>query len=197
MATQRKRAKERRRQELLAAAAEIMAERGFHQTRLGDVGAAVGISGPGVYRHFDSKESLLAEILIDISIRLADGARDVLARHRDTGGGAPEVILSDLVAFHVEFAVREPDRIRVQEREIRNLQAQALEKVRSLQRTYLSLWADVLLQCQPHLERKEARLRVQLTAGLINSSRHVIHWAGADLVQDQATRMALASLWAD
>lgn len=197
MVTEREKAKERRREELLAAAAEIMAERGFHQTRLGDVGAAVGISGPGVYRHFASKDDLLAQILIEISIRLVDGARAVLAAHRDSEGVDPSVILRDLVAFHVEFAVTEPSRIRVQEREIRNLQAHALDKVRSLQRTYLGLWTDVLLQCRPDLERGEARLRVQLAAGLINSSRHVIRWAGADMVRGQASRMALASLEAD
>lgn len=197
MATEREKAKERRREELLAAAAEIMAERGFHQTRLGDVGAAVGISGPGVYRHFDSKDDLLAQILIEISIRLVDGARAVLAAHRSSEGADPGAVLDDLVAFHVEFAVTEPARIRVQEREIRNLQAHALEKVRSLQRTYLGLWTDVLLQCKPDLERAEARLRVQLAAGLINSSRHVIRWAGADMVRGQASRMALAALGAD
>ncbi len=197
MGTAREKAKEQRRRELLAAAASIMAERGFHQTRLGDVGAVVGISGPGIYRHFDGKDDLLAQVLIEISIRLVDGARAVVNRHREAGEGDPAVVLADLVDFHVEFAVTEPDRIRVQEREIRNLVAHALEKVRSLQRTYLSLWTDALLQCRPDLERAQARLRVQLAVGMVNSSRHVMHWAGPDMVRDQATRMALASLWAE
>lgn len=197
MTTAREKAKEQRRRELLAAAASIMAERGFHQTRLGDVGAAVGISGPGIYRHFDGKDDLLAQVLIEISIRLVDGARAVITRHDQAGGADPAAVLADLVDFHVEFAVTEPDRIRVQEREIGNLVAHALEKVRSLQRTYLSLWTDVLLQCRPDLDRAQARLRVQLVAGLINSSRHVIHWADPDLVRDQATRMSLASLRAE
>lgn len=194
MATEREKAKERRREELVAAAAEIMAERGFHQARLGDVGAAVGISGPGIYRHFASKEELLAEILTEISIRLVDGAREVLARHRDKGEWDPAAVLRDLVDFHVQFAVTEPARIRVQEREIRYLAAGASEKVRSLQRTYLSLWADVLLELKPTLERGEARLRTQLAVGLINSSRHVVHWAGPEMTRDQAVRMAIASL---
>lgn len=197
MTTAREKAKEQRRRELLAAAASIMAERGFHQTRLGDVGAAVGISGPGIYRHFDGKDDLLAQVLIEISIRLVDGARAVITRHEEVGGVDPAAVLADLVDFHVEFAVTEPDRIRVQEREIGNLVAHALEKVRSLQRTYLSLWTDVLLQCRPDLDRAQARLRVQLVAGLINSSRHVIHWAGPDLARDQAARMSLASLRAE
>lgn len=197
MATEREKAKERRREELVAAAAEIMAERGFHQARLGDVGAAVGISGPGIYRHFASKEELLAEILTEISIRLVDGAREVLAQHRDKSEWDPAAVLRDLVDFHVQFAVTEPARIRVQEREIRYLAAGASEKVRSLQRTYLSLWADVLLELKPTLEHGEARLRTQLAVGLINSSRHVVHWAGPEMTRDQAGRMAIASLEAE
>lgn len=197
MSTEREKAKERRREELIAAASVIMAERGFHQTRLGDVGASVGISGPGIYRHFEGKDDLLAQILIDISIRLVDGARTVLEEHAGDVPPDPRAILRDLVGFHVEFAVTEPDRIRVQEREIRNLVDHAADKVRSLQRTYLGLWTDVLLQCRPDLDRREARLRVQLAAGLINSSRHVIRWAGADLVREQTNRMALASLEAE
>lgn len=194
MSTERERAKERRREELLSAAAEIMAERGFHQTRLGDVGATVGISGPGIYRHFEGKDDLLAQILIDISIRLVDGARAVLEEHGAYAAGEPWEVLTDLVGFHVEFAVTEPDRIRVQEREIRNLVDHAAEKVRSLQRTYLGLWTDVLMECLPELDRSQARLRVQLAAGLINSSRHVLRWAGPELVREQTTMMATASL---
>lgn len=197
MSTERERAKERRREELLAAASEIMAECGFHQTRLGDVGASVGISGPGIYRHFAGKDDLLAEVLIDISIRLVDGARAVLEKHEAYVAGEAQAVLADLVAFHVEFAVTEPDRIRVQEREIRNLVDHAAEKVRSLQRTYLGLWTDVLMRCQPELDRAQARLRVQLAAGLINSSRHVLRWAGPELVREQATMMAMASLEAE
>lgn len=197
MTTARAKAKEQRREELLAAAAGIMAERGFHQTRLGDVGAVVGISGPGLYRHFSGKDELLAEILIDISLRLVEGAQAVVDRHSSGSLGGSAALLRDLVVFHVEFAVTEPDRIRVQDREIQHLDEQAAEKVRSLQRTYLGLWADTLVRCRPELDPAEARLRAQLAAGLINSSRHPIRWAGPDLVRTHATQMALAALDVD
>lgn len=191
MPTAREIAKLQRRQELLAAAAKIMARRGFHQTRLSDVGAEVGISGPGVLRHFVSKDELLEMLLVDISIRLVDGAREEVAAHQ---GRSPEDVMRALVKRHVEFAATEPDIIRVQSREIHNLGDEALTKVRSLQLTYLRMWTDVLQQCLPELERPAARLRVQLAAGLINSVRHVIHWAGPDLVREQTYDMAVEAL---
>ncbi|WP_448851451.1 TetR/AcrR family transcriptional regulator [Corynebacterium sp. 335C] len=189
MPQQRTGAKSRRREELIAAAARIMARRGFRQTTLDDVGGAVGVSGPAVYRHFSGKADLLAGILIDISIRLVDGARAVLA---DRGPDADPVdTLRALVDFHVEFAVTEPDRIRVQEREIGNLDDADRNKVRSLQRTYIGLWTDAVRAACPELDAGEARLRVQLAAGLINSSQHVLHWAGAPAVRKEARAMAL------
>ena len=128
MATAREMAKAKRRQEILAAAAKIMAEKGFHQTRLGDVGAAVGISGPGLYRHFDSKEALLADILTEISIRLVDGARDAFLRNELTAESDPGAVINELIAMHVEVAMTEPDLIRVEGREIENLEEGVREK---------------------------------------------------------------------
>ena len=53
-----------RRDQLLAAAERLIAERGFLGVRLEDIGAAVGISGPAIYRHFPNKEALLVELLV-------------------------------------------------------------------------------------------------------------------------------------
>ena len=56
-------AKPSRRAQILAAAAERFARYGFHGVSIDDIGAAVGISGPALYRHFRSKEAMLAEML--------------------------------------------------------------------------------------------------------------------------------------
>ncbi len=185
--------RERRHAEIIAAAAAMIADRGFHVTRLEDVGQVVGISGPGLYRYVSGKDDMLAQILVDISVRLVDGARAVMERSR-TEDWAPDRTLRELLGFHVEFAVTEPDRIRVQEREIGNLAPQQREKVRSLQRMYISMWVDALRGSFPDLTEEEARVRVQLAAGLINSSRHVVRWAGADAVRRAAMDMAFRAM---
>ena len=58
----RSEAKAQRREALLAAAAHHFAERGFNGVSIEDLGTAVGMSGPAVYRHFESKQALLAAI---------------------------------------------------------------------------------------------------------------------------------------
>ena len=185
--------RERRHAEIIAAAAAMIADRGFHVTRLEDVGQVVGISGPGLYRYVSGKDDMLAQILVDISVRLVDGARAVMDRSRAEEWAADRT-LRELLSFHVEFAVTEPDRIRVQEREIGNLAPQQREKVRSLQRMYISMWVDALRRSDPALTEDEARVRVQLAAGLINSSRHVVRWAGADAVRNEAMDMAFRAM---
>jgi len=52
-----------RRPQLLAAAAEVIAERGFAATRIADVAERAGTSAPGVLYWFDSRDELLAEAL--------------------------------------------------------------------------------------------------------------------------------------
>lgn len=52
-----------RRPQILAAAAEVIAERGVAATRIADVAERSGVSPPAVLYWFDSKEKLLAEAL--------------------------------------------------------------------------------------------------------------------------------------
>ncbi len=50
-----------RRPQLLAAAAQVIAERGFAATRIADVAERAGTSAPGVLYWFESRDELLAE----------------------------------------------------------------------------------------------------------------------------------------
>ncbi|GAC68192.1 TetR/AcrR family transcriptional regulator [Gordonia soli] len=168
--TARGQAKAARRAELLAAAARQMAERGFAGVRLEDIGAAVGVSGPAMYRHFSSKTDLLDQMLIDISQRLYDGGAEVVAR-----GGSADAMLTDLIAFHIDVLVTKPDLITVQDRDLSSLTPEGNHQVRSLQRRYVEQWVDVVMALSAvedaaPLDRAEVRVRVHATFGLLNSS---------------------------
>src|SRR5437764_15234978 len=52
-----------RRDELLALAARLFADRGFRATTVRDIADAAGILSGSLYHHFDSKESMIDEIL--------------------------------------------------------------------------------------------------------------------------------------
>src|ERR1700687_1835132 len=99
-ASRRSRGKSDRRSQLIAAAERLFAERGFLAVRLEDIGAAAGVSGPAIYRHFPHKGSLLVELLVGISARLLAGAREVIAHSSDAA-----TALNGLIDFHLDFAL--------------------------------------------------------------------------------------------
>ncbi len=156
-----------RRLQLLAAAERLFAERGFLAVRLEDIGAATGVSGPAIYRHFPNKESMLVELLVGISARLLAGARDVTAGSTDAAGA-----LDGLIDFHLDFAFGEPDLIRIQDRDLAHLPVAAERQVRKAQRQYVEVWVGVLRELDPALAEADARLAAHAAFGLLNSTPH-------------------------
>jgi AcrR family transcriptional regulator len=68
-----------RRPQILAAASEVIAERGVAGTRIADVAKRCGVSPPAVLYWFDSREQLLAEALIVEEERFYGGLSERLA----------------------------------------------------------------------------------------------------------------------
>ncbi|GAA2891364.1 TetR/AcrR family transcriptional regulator [Microbacterium esteraromaticum] len=164
--TARDRAKAERTDAILIAAAELFAARGYSGVSLEDIGAAVGISGPAVYRHFAGKQALLGALLIGVSEDLVAGGAAVVRGESDE-----RARMALLVDFHVDFALRNADVIRVQDRDLSHLSDDSQADVRRLQRAYIELWIDAL-HMLVSAGREELRLRVQACFGLLNSTPH-------------------------
>ncbi|WP_323791751.1 TetR/AcrR family transcriptional regulator [Nocardioides sp.] len=71
-----------RRSELLAIAAELFARKGFTNTTVRDIADAAGILSGSLYHHFDSKESMVDEILSTFQAELF-GQYDEILRSDD------------------------------------------------------------------------------------------------------------------
>ena len=165
--TSRERGKAQRRAQILDAAATLIAERGLAGVRLEDLGKAVGISGPAVYRHFANKEAVLEELLVGISqYLLTNGTRVV------EDASAPEEALLGLVDFHIDFSMNQPALIRVQDRDLGSLPQAARRQVRQLQRQYVEVWVDVLCDVDAKLSRDDARVKAHAGFGALNSTPH-------------------------
>jgi hypothetical protein len=104
----------------------------------------------------------------------------------------PRTTLVGLVEFHTDFALAEPDVIRVQDRDLESLEADDLRHVRRLQRRYVELWVDVLRQLDPMLSPDVARTRAHAVFGLLNSTPHSAR-AGAS-PREELVAMALRAL---
>jgi len=156
-----------RRQQILDIAAELFAARGFHGVSVAELGSACGISGPALYKHFESKDAMLAEMLVSISeTLLAEG------RSRVEHAGGPREALEALVEWHIEFAIEHRSLIVVQDRDWSSLPDEARERVRALQRAYVDVWATQLRRLDPSLSPETSRTRAHVLFGLLNSTPH-------------------------
>lgn len=187
-ASPRSRAKSDRRSQLAAAAERLFAEHGYLAVRLEDIGAAAGVSGPAIYRHFPNKEALLVELLVGISTRLLAGATEVSAKAKDA-----DAALAALIDFHLDFALGESDLIRIQDRDLGNLPAAAKRQVRRKQRQYVEVWVEILRRRDPVLTEADARLMAHGTFGLLNSTAHSMK-PGATKTAEASSRTVLREM---
>lgn len=180
-----------RREEILGAAAGLFAGRGFHGVSIDDIGAAVGMSGPALYRHFPGKEAVLSDMLVGISERLlAEGSRRVVA--------APDATtaLEALLRWHTDFALSQPELISVQGRELANVPEPARRQVRRLQRLYVEEWVTVLSDLLPLAPQARLRAAVHAMFGLLNSTPHSAAELPAEATAELLIAMARAALFA-
>ncbi|WP_246258894.1 SACE_7040 family transcriptional regulator [Streptomyces typhae] len=158
-----------RREQILKEAARLFAERGFHGVGVDEIGAAVGISGPGLYRHFAGKDAMLAELLVGISEQLLRGGE----RRAAESAGSPGAALDSLIEGHIDFALDDRPLITLHDRELDRLRDSDRKLVRSLQRRYVELWVTAVRDVYPALAEAEARASVHAVFGLLNSTPHL------------------------
>jgi AcrR family transcriptional regulator len=178
-----------RREQILQAAAQLFAERGSRAVGVDDVGAAVGVTGPAIYRHFASKDAMLAEMLLRISERLLEGGTRCVAEAGDDVAAQ----LRALIAFQVDFALTNPALITVQDRDLGSLTEEDAGQVRRLQRRYVEVWVDVLGRLHATTDVATCRARAHAVFGLINSTPHSAGRLGRPAMARLLAEMAWAA----
>jgi AcrR family transcriptional regulator len=159
-----------------------------------ELGAAAGITGPGLYRHFPSKDALLMAVLDRIWADLKPAI--VTASDLD-----PDAALEVLLAAHLDLAVGQPDALLLLIRELRHLPDDYRARADRNHRRYVDAWVDALTGRDPGLTRDQARTVALAVHGLIDAAvvRGGPHGAAAaeqrDLLE-QLARGALAAAFA-
>ncbi|MDT4912288.1 MAG: TetR/AcrR family transcriptional regulator, cholesterol catabolism regulator [Pseudonocardiales bacterium] len=88
-----------RRAELLAIAAALFADRGLRATTVRDIADAAGILSGSLYHHFDSKESMVDEILRGFLDALFDRYREIVAQDLGPRDTLEAVVVASFVAI--------------------------------------------------------------------------------------------------
>jgi AcrR family transcriptional regulator len=180
-----------RREKILAAAAELFRKRGFHGTGIDDIGAAVGITGPGVYRHFEGKHDLLAAIM-----ERGIARHQVIVEEALATTSTPRKALERFVTLSARALVEDQDLTAIYFQEMRNLPADDRARLGRMQRLLIEEWVHVLSQVRPELGDEEARLTVRAVGGLMNSLAYYHSSLDPARLQELLAKMAMAALLA-
>lgn len=70
---------ERRRREVIAAAAHLFAQRGYQETSMSELTEATGLAAGGLYHYIESKDQLLISICDELLDPLLERAREIVA----------------------------------------------------------------------------------------------------------------------
>jgi AcrR family transcriptional regulator len=97
-----------RRDELLAITAGLFAKKGFRNTTVRDIADAAGILSGSLYHHFDSKESMVDEILSTFQEELFGQYDEILASDAD-----PRTKLEQAVLVSFEAIDKHPDEVAI------------------------------------------------------------------------------------
>ncbi|HEY4409425.1 MAG TPA: TetR/AcrR family transcriptional regulator [Acidimicrobiia bacterium] len=162
--TQTRRRTSVRRQELIAAAARLFASRGYYAVTVDDIGEALGLSGPALYRHFPSKEALLVAVFDQVIENQRDQIRGVLGEASD-----PPAALEAMVRLHVKFAVEQRENMAVWRQEFHHLPDADSWRLRRAQRLYVEEWVHVIHELRPELNDAGVRALVHGVLGLLQS----------------------------
>lgn len=187
----RKRPKDRA-DRILAAAAQLFRERGYHDVGIDEIGEAVGITGPAVYRHFKGKEALLVGAAERSIAQFGAAYADAVAASDD-----PDEQLEGLVRATMAGTLDDRDLVAVYLRETRHLSGEPRAKLQAAQRSTFRYWMNALSRIHPGITPTDATYRVQAVTGVAQSLVSYQPSLSRARLEDVLTRAGMAALHAD
>lgn len=155
----------------MAAAADLVGRKGYHAVSIAEIGAAAGITGSGIYRHFDSKSAVLVALFDQVIDDLLRDEKLILDTTSDLN-----LALDQLIAGQVDFVVGKRELAQVYHNEINNLPEDDRRRLRRKQRMYLEEWVHLVHELRTDLNDADCRTLVHAAIGAIQSP--LFHSAG-------------------
>ncbi|MBB1030976.1 TetR/AcrR family transcriptional regulator [Dietzia sp. SLG310A2-38A2] len=171
-----------RREELLAIAAGLFAERGLRATTVRDIADAAGILSGSLYHHFSSKEAIVDEILRGFLDSLFGDYHRIV-----DAGASPRETLEGLVRVSFEAIHRHRDEVAIYQDELKHLRGNPrFDYLRERNTEFREMWTDVLGQ---GMESGEFRsdLDIRLTYRFLRDTVWVaVRWYRPEDANDHA-----------
>ncbi|MBF6496330.1 TetR/AcrR family transcriptional regulator [Nocardia cyriacigeorgica] len=168
-----------RREAILRTATRLFARHGFAGVGNDDIGAAVGIAGPSIYNHFDSK----ADILATAMRRGNELLRADMIRQLGRAHSAVDAVRL-LITSYCEFVFEYNDLMRLLISETDRLPDDDRRRTRQVQREYIAEWAQLLRQIHPEWDADETRIRIQAAFTVVNDLAATPHLRAIDTIAE-------------
>lgn len=178
-----------RRDAILSAALDLFSRQGYQATGIDDIGAAAGVSGPAIYRHFGSKQDLLAAAFA----RSFEMRREQL-RRRIAEGSTPEERLALLIRDTVHDTLDRRHVLTLYTTELSHLPVDMRRSVQRKQREFTNEWVKVVSQVYPELSLTDARMAVLCVQSLITTVAYTDGGLDRDRLEALLVDMSLAAL---
>jgi AcrR family transcriptional regulator len=146
---------------ILEAAEEQFYARSFDGVGVAAIGAQAGVTPSAIYRHFQSKDEILAVLL--------EHAIDALQKHTSKTFDNPQELLAYLIAGQVDFAVAHQRLAAIWTRERYALVEPYRQQVERRHRVHIDRWVDCLEACYPGRSRPDVLAVVRALQALIVS----------------------------
>lgn len=186
---ERRPARASRREQILAVASEMFAQRGFAEVNVDEIAAVLGVTGASVYRHFATKVALLHTALA----RGAEALHLSLSRALSSSA-TPHEALDRVLASYVDVMLEHRDITQLLVTEVINLPDEAGAGIRRTQRDYVGEWIHLLRESQPPLSTDAARVVVHAALTIINDLLRTRRHDEPSSLRRDALALGLAAL---
>lgn len=177
-----------RREQILAAATELFGRRGFRAVSMEEIGAAAGIAGPSVYRHFPSK----AALMVAIGHRAAD--RLALAAERALRTDDERDALRRLAASYVHTLLHTPELLVSFSGSPMELPERDKADLIRVQRDYVARWIALASEVRPELSLREVKITVHAALTIANDLARTRRVNGRPNIEAELTALMHAVL---
>lgn len=181
-----------RREELIVQAVRLFWESGYHGVTMEDIGAAAGIAGPSVYKHYDGKADVLRAAVRRLGERLLATVEGLGPVPADPALAAERVGL--LVGRYVEAVVADRGLVATFQTEVHNLPDRDRAEARRMVSTYAKHWAEAVAAALPGRGEPEIRIRIYAAFAVVNDSVRTRSLAEQADVAGKLVAVALAVL---
>jgi AcrR family transcriptional regulator len=176
---------------LLRSALALFRERGYHGAGTNEIGAAAGMTGPSIYRHFATKDDLLVAAVLEGADQLGVGAAAAL--HESDSNKA----LTMLCASFVEVGLDDPDLLCVYFYESRHLPDEARASLDGSANRYLAHYQRLVAELLPDVSDEEILIRILAAWHMVAGACTDLPDVPTAVLSSILTRRMLATLLAD